>query len=92
MIKSVYATTKEGIYRHEILGIFDSKDAAINTAKKAAIEDTDSHHNYEVRIFDLNFVAIPKSRYGGDIDCDGIIIFTTNKDKEEENARFRTTF
>jgi len=51
---TLYAVTREGIYRHEILGVFEKKDDAIFCAEGAYKEENDKYHSYHVLEFPLN--------------------------------------
>ncbi len=57
---NLYLVFKEGTYRHECLGVFDSRMVAMQTAMSAAITDEDDYHSYSVVPFELNTVT-PKS-------------------------------
>jgi len=45
---TVYLVVQQGVYRHDIRGVYTSLDAAKVAAKRAAVEDQDSYHDYEV--------------------------------------------
>ena len=45
---TVYLVVQQGVYRHDIRGVYTSVDAAKVAAKRAATEDRDSYHEYEV--------------------------------------------
>lgn len=53
----LYIVTKEGRFRHDIRGVFDSSDAAIARADDAAMADHDSYHEYCVYSIMLNDAA-----------------------------------
>ncbi len=44
----VYLVVQQGIYRHDIRGVYTSVEAAVVAAKRAAAEDRDNYHEYEV--------------------------------------------
>ncbi len=46
--ESVYLVVQVGVYRHDIRGVYTSVEAAVAAAKRAATEDRDSYHDYEV--------------------------------------------
>lgn len=50
----LYAVFREGVYRHECLGVFNHVLGAIKTADLAADRDHDSHHSYDVTYFEIN--------------------------------------
>lgn len=50
----LYAVTRQGVYRHEVLGIFNTKDLAINRAKEVCAGEEDDYHNFHVYQFTLN--------------------------------------
>lgn len=45
---NIYIVTKEGVYRHEILGAFFSIEEATSVAEKACMGDIDDYHVYDV--------------------------------------------
>lgn len=45
---NIYVVTREGVYRHEILGAFFSIEEAKRVAEKACTDDTDDYHVYDV--------------------------------------------
>ena len=45
---SVYAVFREGVYRHECLGIFTNTERAIERARECAAGDGDDYHVYQV--------------------------------------------
>jgi len=50
----LFAVFRQGQYRHECGGIFDSPAAAGDAARALAAGDTDDHHDYWVVPFTLN--------------------------------------
>ncbi len=44
----IYLVVQSGVYRHDIRGVYTSVGAAEAAAKRAAEEDSDSYHDYEV--------------------------------------------
>ena len=50
----LFAVFQEGVYRHTCLGIFDSFQGAAKAADRAAEEDRDDYHSYDVFDFTLN--------------------------------------
>lgn len=50
----LYAVSKEGVYRHEIVGIYDNAEVAIERGVEAAREEYDDYHHFDVLEFDLN--------------------------------------
>ncbi len=53
-MERVIAVFREGVYRHECVGIFTTYDLAFQAARAAADADVDSYHRYEGREFILN--------------------------------------
>jgi len=50
----LYLVTREGVYRHEILGVFDEQNKAEIIAKDIASKEPDTRHNITVSEADLN--------------------------------------
>lgn len=50
----VYCVFREGVYRHECGGVFDTLAAAIDAADWFADNDNDSYHSYNVSPFEMN--------------------------------------
>ena len=44
----LYVITREGVYRHEILGVFSDKQKAIESASIAINEEKDNYHEIHV--------------------------------------------
>lgn len=44
----VYLVVQEGVYRHDIRGVYSSVELAEKAARRAAAEDSDSYHCYSV--------------------------------------------
>lgn len=44
----IFVVTREGVYRHEIVGAYHDVDAAIEAAKIAAANEPDDYHSFEV--------------------------------------------
>lgn len=53
----LFAVFKEGVYRHECGGIFDSKDAAVKAAEKLRDGENDDYHSYVIVPFNLNEIT-----------------------------------
>ena len=54
----VYGVFKEGVYRHECMGVFDTAYEAREAARRAHIGDEDTYHGYDVvRIYINQFKA-----------------------------------
>lgn len=45
---TVYIVVQMGVYRHDIRGVYSTAGRAESAAKRAAREDSDSYHEYEV--------------------------------------------
>jgi hypothetical protein len=54
MTTPLYIVTREGVYRHEILAIFNSQKDAEDLTKDLAENDRDSYHDYHVSSILLN--------------------------------------
>jgi hypothetical protein len=50
----LYIVTREGVYRHEILGVYDTKEAAEKRAQWGTDHDIDNYHGYRVGECELN--------------------------------------
>lgn len=44
----IYLVVQQGVYRHDIRGVYTSSDKARKAARRAATEDKDSYHEYDV--------------------------------------------
>lgn len=44
----LYVVTREGVYRHEIVGVYDRQDIALEAAKTAIAEEDDDYHDFNV--------------------------------------------
>ena len=51
---NVFAVFKNGVYRHECGGVFDSLEKATEAAEMFRDGERDDHHSYEVVGFELN--------------------------------------
>ena len=54
----VFVVTRQGIYRHEITGVYFSKGSAVKRAKKCLSEEHDDYHEYDIYKIPLS-VPIP---------------------------------
>ena len=45
---NVYILTRQGVYRHEILGIYENKDDAMSAGLVALEAESDAYHNIEL--------------------------------------------
>ena len=54
MATELFVVTRQGVYRHEIGGIFDTLEQAFEWGRLRLIEETDNYHHYEVRKRTLN--------------------------------------
>lgn len=53
----LFAVFKEGVYRHECGGIFDSKDLAVKAAEKLRDGESDDYHSYAIVPLNLNEIT-----------------------------------
>ena len=44
----IYVVVREGVYRHEILGLFSDADKAKDVAHTACEKDVDDYHTYDI--------------------------------------------
>lgn len=51
---NIYTVYKQGVYRHEILGVFDTLENARKRAFLAALGEKDGYHNFAVAQSQLN--------------------------------------
>ena len=51
---NVYTVYKQGVYRHEILGVFDTLENARKRAFVAALGENDGYHDFMVAQSNLN--------------------------------------
>ena len=93
MNTEVYVVTMEGVYRHNIMGVFQEFEFAKNIAISAIKEERDNYHRFEVREFDvgvptnldgrLKFIVKRTGRRG---ESDYELLFTDEKDIAEKEA------
>ena len=50
----VYVITREGIYRHEILGVFTSLEEAVEIAEKEIMVEKDGYHDIHINSCDTD--------------------------------------
>jgi hypothetical protein len=50
----IYVVTVEGVYRHAILGVYDSLELAEARAKEGANSETDGYHSFAVGSAEMN--------------------------------------
>ena len=51
---NVYVVFKDGVYRHEIVGLYESLEKAIDGAKYAVSLEKDSYHTFEIGYSELD--------------------------------------
>ncbi len=54
MREIVFAVFREGVYRHECLGVYTDRDPAVDRALAVARAEPDGYHEIHVRGFVLN--------------------------------------
>lgn len=74
----VYVVTKEGVYRHEIMGVYKSKLQAIARADFCRSKEWDFYHTYDV----TEWVLGKDGKYDEDNGPDEKLVYTANKKKE----------
>jgi hypothetical protein len=57
MQNKVYVITCEGVYRQEILGIYEDRASAIREARAAILLEKDGYHDIMVSSCDLNKIV-----------------------------------
>jgi hypothetical protein len=45
---TVYLVIQNGVYRHDVRGVYTTKENAENAARRSAAEDRDAYHSYAV--------------------------------------------
>jgi hypothetical protein len=50
----IFAVSREGVYRHEIVGVYDDIELAIERGVNAAKEEWDDYHHFDVLEYTLN--------------------------------------
>lgn len=71
-MKKLYVVTREGIYRHEIVGIYDTKTKAKNRAISVCKAEQDDYHRFYIMV----------CKYNEPIE-DGDLIIVVKKDKHD---------
>lgn len=68
---NVFAVFREGIYRHECGGVFDTIEEAVAAADLRRKAEPDDHHHYVVVPFVLNSITPCKDEQGQGMFKDG---------------------
>lgn len=50
----IYVITKQGVYRHEIIGIFHDLDDALGATYEAMLAEPDDYHAFDISYAPLN--------------------------------------
>jgi hypothetical protein len=50
----LFIVTTEGVYRHEILGVFSNVEKARKCAENASEQESDGYHEFHIGIADLD--------------------------------------
>jgi len=68
MMAFVYIVTREGVYRHEIMGVFDSEKSADDHAVASLEREHDDYHEMRVYRFKMNdgIVLTPDTKIDND--------------------------
>lgn len=64
MNEKLYVVTREGVYRHEIVGVFDDQIKACEAAKDVISKEPDDYHSFAINEFLKNV----------DCDKDGVFV------------------
>lgn len=64
MTEPVFVVTKQGVYRHDIMGIYTVRGNAFRAARKALKLEHDEYHTFHVTEISLDTPA-GKDEYGG---------------------------
>ncbi len=51
---TIYAVFREGVYRHECVGVFSSQEKAEDAARAVVAVERDDWHSYRVHPFELD--------------------------------------
>lgn len=63
-----YIVTREGVYRHEIIGVFTSHNLANAGAMRAIQVDEDSYHRYIVRKYEIDHIYAERNSMDANLD------------------------
>jgi len=80
MTESVFVVTKQGVYRHDIMGIYTVRGKAFRAAKAALKAEHDNYHNFHVTEIPLDTPA-GRDEYGA-IDEGKLLRIYRQDDKE----------
>jgi len=80
MVDPVFVVTRQGVYRHEIMGIYTTRGKAFRAAKAALKAEPDNYHTFNVTEISLDTPA-GKDEYGA-ID-EGKLLRIYGRDKEK---------
>lgn len=82
-----YIVTKEGVYRHDILGIFTSKKAANDHADVCSQAEEDDYHNFLVAEYEVDhpYMEEPDGNIVSSTKLPGIMFVIPFKDSVENS-------
>lgn len=90
MADSIFIVMQEAVYRHAIIGVFDDRSLAIDSAKMAAHKEMDDHHDfrvYEMEKNKMNLHVRQWSGYNEDYENGETLVATvTRRDSEIEDV------
>lgn len=66
MEQKVYLVIQTGVYRHDVVGVMSSLDAAKARAEAAAAMECDSYHDYEVYEVSVDEDGPPSNQADGE--------------------------
>lgn len=82
----MYIVLKVAIYNHDIFGMFDNLEAAIEAAKALAKTENDDHHSFDVVQLPLNGIKeITFNAFSGQ-HCEQETLFSITKEMTEPKA------
>ena len=85
--RTVYIVIAEGVYRHDIGGVFDDQQDAIDAARHYASIEHDNHHDHVVLEINTNQRAdTHRAAIGCSVTENAEEVFRTNKRAEQETG------
>lgn len=78
MVESVFVVTKQGVYRHDIMGIYTVRGKAFRAAKSAIQAEHDDYHEFHVLEVPLDTPA-GRDEFSGIVEGDLLRIYHRKK-------------